>query len=214
MFQSSSELAFRLSNLAEPIPVRNLSFSSSDKRALGLDLGLHLGFAYALFSEAEKTWYMFPQGIGVVDLAPNRYETGFTCFLRLQEILNIVNPAVIFYELVKFTPMFEADVSPQAVVARVATSIELLGALRQTVLLWATDHGVPTIGIPIQVIKKTATGSGKANKKDIIEACNKMFKTDLSVDLAGADDAADAAFVLYSGLLNYGCPSFEQKIES
>lgn len=173
---------------------------SPAKVALGLDLGLSLGYAYALYSPYELRWYIFSSAIGSLQLDKGKTETGFTAFLRLMAFLDIINPSYIFYEEVRFTPDVKTygGKSPSIVVSRVATSAEIIGALRQTVLIWANEHGVPTVGVPIGEIKKVATGSGKATKEDIIEACNERFGTEFGPQ---DSDAADAAFVLYSGLL-------------
>ncbi|GIW58973.1 MAG: hypothetical protein KatS3mg087_0039 [Patescibacteria group bacterium] len=173
---------------------------STAKVALGLDLGLSLGYAYALFSPKELRWHIFSQAIGSLQLDKGKSETGFTAFLRLITFLDIINPSYVFYEEVRFTPDTKTygGKSPAIVVARVATSAEIIGALRQTVLLWANEHEVPTVGIPIGEIKRVATGSGKATKEDIINACNERFGTNFGPH---DSDAADAAFVLYSGLL-------------
>lgn len=202
VYKNVQSLRGELDSLKSCVAVTQDFSTSSAKTAIGLDFGLNCGFAYAIYSETHKKWYMFPQMISVVDLNTTRYESKSTCFLLIRQLLHLVNPSVIFYEDVKFTPQSNYSSNAGAIVARVSTSIELLSSLRAVALMWAEDNNVPFIGISIQTIKKTATGSGKANKQQVIEACNKMFGTNLSESGAGHDNAADAAFVLYSGLIN------------
>jgi len=203
MYRTLTEIALQLNNLSDPIPVQ-IQCIDTEIRALGLDLGLNCGYAYALYSNKEKCWYMFPQAIGVLDLSPTRYDVGFNCFVRLQELLSTIKPRLLFYEAIRFTPSFDTDVTPNVVVRRVAAPFELLVSLQQTLLLYANDHGIPAIAIPTQVIKRVATGSGRAKKEQIVRRCNELFKTAFTEDMVGMDNAADAAFVLYAGLQQYG----------
>lgn len=202
VYKNINLLRTELDSLKSCVAVTQDFSCSGTKTAIGLDFGMNCGFAYAIYSDKQEKWYMFPQMISVVDLNTTRYESKSTCFLLLRQLLHLIHPDVIFYEDVKFTPSTNYSSNAGAIVARVSTSIELLSSLRAVALLWAEDNNVPFVGIPIQVIKKTATGSGRANKQQIIEACNKMFGTSLSDTGPGHDNAADAAFVLYSGLVN------------
>jgi len=205
-YKTLNDIALILDSTQESIPIVKQLSPKDSPRAIGLDFGLNLGFAYA-FTQVKSTpsaWYIFPQAIGVLNLDQSRYESGSTIFLRLRDLLNVVSPSIIFYEDVKFTPSFDESVNVNIVVRRMAAPFELLTALRQTCLLWAEDHNIPMFGISIGTIKKTATGSGKANKFAVITACNEKFKTEFDPDTRGVDNAADAAFVLYAGLLQYG----------
>lgn len=179
--------------------------------ALGLDLGLHCGFAYSLYHPEKRIWYLFPGSIGIINLSPTKYESGSSCFIRLLDFLDEINPKIIFYELIRFTPHIKGGTAK--ILRRVAQPIELLSSLRQTALIWSEENKIPFIGIPIQTIKKVATGRGNANKKDIIEACNEQFKTSLDPNKKYADNAADAAFVLYAGLSSYSSSACKWGLE-
>lgn len=203
VYKTLPQVALDLQNLSNPIPVAEVLSGPPDRIALGLDFGLNCGFAFSIYSATRKRWYMFPHLIGVLDLNAGRYESKSISFLLLRQFLSTANPSLIFYEDVKFTPPADLFSSTSSVVARVASSSELLSSLRVVALLWAEDHNVPFLGIPIGTIKKLATGSGRANKAAMIQACNNQFGTELDESAAGHDNAADAAFILYSGLLNY-----------
>ena len=203
-YKPLQQIALDLKNLENPIPVAEVLDGPPDRLALGLDFGLNLGYAFAVYSNTRKKWYMFPHMIGVLDLNAGRYESKSISFLLLRQFLSLANPSVIFYEDVKFTPPAEYLSSTAEVVARVASASELLSSLRAVALLWAEDHNVPFLGIPIGTIKRIATGSGRANKAAVIRACNSQFGTTLDESMPGSDNAADAAFITYAGLLNYG----------
>lgn len=202
-YKTLQQVALDLKNLENPIPVAEILNGTPDRLALGLDFGLNCGFAFAIYSNSRKRWYMFPHMIGVLDLSAGRYESKSTSFLLFRQFLSLANPSVIFYEDVKFTPPAELYSSTSEIVARVASASELLSSFRAVALLWAEDHNIPFIGIPIGTIKRIATGSGRANKAAMIQACNKQFGTTLEEGAPGSDNAADAAFILYAGLLNY-----------
>lgn len=177
------------------------------KVAVGLDLGTRCGFSYAV-CRADGVWDFRPWQTGYFDLSSGRYESGNIGFLRLRMFLDVLKPVAIFYEDVKFTPGETlTKFSASRVMARCATSSELLSAFRQTMLLWAEDNRAYSMGYPIQTIKRWATGKGNANKRDMVHACNTRFGTDFGIEdceQTGADDAADAVFVLSCGLEDYG----------
>ena len=179
----------------------------TDRVALGLDLATNCGYAYAVH-RTPAAWEFNPWQMGVWDLAAGRYDTGGIIFLKLRRFLYEVNPALVFYEDVKYTPA-EAITKFNAAqaLARAATSAELIGALKMTLVAWCTDHKVDCTGVPIGTIKKLATGKGNANKELVIEACNQTFGTNFdptAYKTTGADNVADAAWVLRTGLDEFG----------
>lgn len=202
-YKSLEEINSTIHREEKPILISKFIKDPKSITTLGLDFGLNCGFAYSVYSNTNKAWYIFPDSIGVYKLSTSRYESGSTAFLRLRDLCYTINPKYIFYEDIKFTPSFAKDVNPAAVIARAATSAELLTSLRQTVLLWAEDNNIPCVGVPIGTIKKYATGKGRAKKEEVIQACNEKFNTNLDPNDNGSDNAADAAFVLYAGLSEY-----------
>ena len=179
----------------------------SDKIALGIDLGTCCGYAYSII-RPDGSWEFNPWFMGLWDLSSGRYDTGNIGFLRLRYFLAKMRPHIVFYEDVKNTPS-EAVTRYNAsrLLARAATSSELLGAFKQTLVLWCEDHGAHCTGIPIGTIKRCATGKGNANKEQMIQACNREFNTNFEHDtyaMTGADNVADAAWVLRTGLIELG----------
>ena len=119
--------------------------------------------------------------------------------VRLKQFLTATQPDYILYEDVKFVGSHEPGATATAILARAASSLELIGALRAAVVEWAHHRSVPCQGIPIGALKRRATGKGNANKEQMIEACNRLYGTDMDPDTykeTGADNIADAAHLL------------------
>ena len=178
-----------------------------EQLALGLDLGTACGYSFAIL-HPNGTWEFNPWFMGLWDLSSGRYDTGNIGFLRLRQFLHTVRPTIVWYEDVKFTPSEAVTrFNASRIIARAATSAELIGAFKQTLVLWCEDRDVHCTGIPIGTIKKRATGKGNANKEDMIRACNLEFQTNFDVEsyhTTGADNVADAAWVLRTGLDELG----------
>jgi Holliday junction resolvasome RuvABC endonuclease subunit len=177
-------------------------------RCLGLDLGSNCGVAIYDYVPGKK---LLREKLEFFqwDLANNGLDSGASRFVRLRGFLNVVNPDAIAYEDVKYTPPREFFINRKfgipAIMARVATASEVLGGMKVTVATWAEEKNIPSMGFGITTIKKFATGSGRANKEDMIKAANKNFET--AFDPAkykndGIDNVVDAAFVLLMLLRN------------
>jgi len=178
---------------------------AKDKRVirfLGLDLGSNCGVAIydyvpnqGLLKEKLQLFQW--------DLSPQGLESGAARFVRLRSFLNVVNPDVIGYEDVKYSPPKEFFVNKKfgipAVLSRVATASEVLGGMKVTVATWAEEGGLISNGFGIATIKKYATGSGKASKDDMIAAANRVLGSSFDQSkykLTGIDNVVDAAFIL------------------
>lgn len=175
---------------------------------MGLDLGTNCGYAYAW--QVGDSWQRSPGFCGQLDLSAGKFDSGAIRFVRLTHYLQVLKPAIIFYEDVKYDP--QPGLTAAQAVARVSTAAELFGAFKGALCLWAETRGVPLTGFTITEIKKHAA-SGRANKEKMIQACNEKFGTTFSAEgyeQTGVDNIADAMFVLDLGLQEYGLGQFKE----
>jgi len=171
-------------------------------RCLGLDLGSSCGVAIYDYLPDKKLLQDKLQ-LFQWDLSCGGLDSGAARFVRLRGFLNTVNPDAIAYEDVKYTPPREFFVNKKfgipAILSRVATASEVLGGMKVTVATWAHELNIPSTGFGVTTIKKFATGSGRANKEDMIKAANKSFNTAFDpakYKAEGIDNVVDASFVL------------------
>ena len=146
--------------------------------------------------------------MGQWDLSAGPFDSGSIRFARLRQFLAVLRPDFVCYEQVRFSPdktMMAG--SMQAIMARAATSIEFMGAIKGTLCTWCEENGVPCTGFAIGEIKKRATGKGVADKKLMIQATNSFFGVDLDPENFannGDDNVADAVWTCVLGLEQYG----------
>lgn len=177
------------------------------KRIAGIDLGTNCGIAFCDFIPGQPILAApIIMGQWLLDLGP--YDTGPLRHVRLKQFLSVLQPDLIMYEDVKFSPPAELfrGKAIGVVVARVSTSAEFIGGLKTTLTTWAAEHGIPTHGLAISEIKKFATGKGVADKVKMIEAANEKFGTafdPLTYERTGVDNIVDAAFACYYGVEAY-----------
>jgi Holliday junction resolvasome RuvABC endonuclease subunit len=171
-------------------------------RFLGLDLGCNCGVAVFDYRKGEK---LLQENLQLFqwDLSVQGMESSAARFVRLRSFINTVEPDVIGYEDVKYTPPREFFVNKKfgipAVLSRVATASEILGGMKVTVATWAEEANIVSNGYAISTIKKYATGNGRANKDDMIAAANKHLGAAFDASKyknTGIDNVVDAAFVL------------------
>lgn len=173
--------------------------------AIALDLGTRTGFSATLVDTTQPLdWSKVSIFQGQLDLSLNHYETRAVHPLRLRGFLESIHPDIVFVEDVKYTAQKEFG-SVAAACARVYNTAEFFGGLKQAIGDWGEITGTPVLYFPIGRIKQRATGSGRANKLDIIRAHNKEFGTAFPEDekaaaAAGADNVADSGFILALGL--------------
>lgn len=182
------------------------------KRCIGIDLGTSCGIAIADFVPGQPVRKV-DMLLGQWDLSVGDYETNPLRFIRLKQFLSVARPDLVMFEDVKNTPSQEqmnqrGYDGVAAIVARVATASELLGGFKVILTTWCEERGIPAHPLPIQHIKKHATGKGNCGKPEMIRACNEKFGTDFdpSEDVfkrEGTDNMADAAFACDLGLLLY-----------
>lgn len=168
----------------------------TQKRVLGVDLGTNCGVAWADISKGKA-----PQIVaGQWDLSLGPYDTGPLRHIRLKQFLSVLQPDLIGFEDVKFTPdkaMFGGK-GVSVIVARVANASELLGGFKITLTTWAEERGIPAEGFAIGEIKKYATGKGNAGKPEMIKAANEKYGAGLKIEdfeSTGADNIADAIHI-------------------
>ena len=189
-------------------------------RFLGLDLGSNCGVAiYDYTPTKDGKVRLLQENLHLFqwDLSSQGLESGAARFVRLRSFLRVVNPDVIGYEDVKYSPPKEFFVNKKfgipAVLSRVATASEVLGGMKVTVATWAEEHQKLSNGFAIATIKKSATGNGKASKEDMIAAANRVFGGAFDATKyksTGIDNVVDAAFVL-TLLVQKNYPAFPKK---
>ena len=198
-------------SIRDPAALDELLIRTGQPMALGLDLATMTGYACCCFNPEEPITVdrLRPSLVmGQFDLSAGQYDSGASRFVTLRQMLYKLKPSIIFYEQVRNTPVLAAGpMNLHAVMGRVYTAAKLAGALTGNVSSWAEEKDIPCVGLEIAHIKKRATGKGNASKTDMIEAANSVFGSDLSVEgyeTTGADNVADALFVLLLGLEQYG----------
>lgn len=178
------------------------------KRCAGVDLGTSCGIAFADFKPGQPIVDV-PIMLGQWDLSIGPYDSGILRLVRLKQFLTILQPDLVTYEEVKFTPgqeLLKKRQSAAAIVARVSTAAEFLGALKATLGIWCEERNVPAHGLGISAIKKYATGKGNASKVQMIEAANEQMGLGFSTEdyeKTGSDNICDAAFCCKMGLEAY-----------
>lgn len=136
---------------------------------LALDLGTRMGWAMGDKSLIHT---------GFVDLKQDRFEGGGMRYLRLHHWLDNLDfkPQAVYYEEVR---------------RHAGTSAaHVYGGFQSTVCAWCEKHKIPYAGIPVQTIKKHATGKGNANKSAMLTAANRAGRDIMD------DNEADAYWLL------------------
>lgn len=119
---------------------------------LNLDLGTKTGWA-VIRSCGEILW-------GTQSFQPGRYEGGGMRYLRfaqwLDEMYSISKIEAIHFEEVR---------------RHIGTdAAHVYGGFLSHVSAWAEGKSIPYLGVPVQTIKKFATGKGNAKKEMVIQA--------------------------------------------
>jgi Holliday junction resolvasome RuvABC endonuclease subunit len=175
-----------------------------------LDLGTSTGVAYAWFDPGNPIDYdvfLFKLAL----LNPTcEYETRVCGPVRLINMLEEMQPDVVFMEDVKYKPgsIPVGHMRIRAMFNQVASTGEFFGALKMTVTAWCERNAVPCFGFNIMEIKRRATGGGIADKEKVVRAYNewvghKVLEPE-KCENSGHDDLADAGWVLNLGIESYG----------
>ena len=149
------------------------------KPMLALDLGTTTGFAVGLPDNLiTGTW----------DLKPSRGDGGGMRFVkfraRLNELYAATGFSIVFYEEVRKH--------------RGTAAAHVYGGLQAVLTEWCEAMNAPYEGVPVQTIKKFATGKGNADKGAV-----KAYVRTLGY--APADDnEADAIALYYCKSAEYG----------
>lgn len=177
--------------------------------AVGLDLATSTGVAFAWFDPTKPVSVenLQPIHLSQWDLSVGNYESGALRFVRFLRFLRELNPSIVYFEDVKYSPPQGLNTRTIAqVMARTYPTAEFIGALKGLLAAYCEEQNVPCAAIPIGAIKKYATGRGNSNKVDMIKACNQQFGTDFDTEgyeSSGVDNISDAAFCLLLGLEQY-----------
>jgi len=173
------------------------------KRVVGIDLGSNCGVSFCDFNKKTGVRQILVMGQWDLNLGP--HDTGPMRFIRMKQYLTILQPDLVMYEDVKYTPSKDSvgGGGISAIVARVAKASELLGGLKVILTAWCEERGIPAEGLSIAHIKKYATGKGNAGKELMIEAANEQFGTDFdpaTYQNTGVDNIVDSAFCCKMGV--------------
>lgn len=122
---------------------------------------------------------------GTSSFQNGRFDGGGLRYLRfgqwLKEIILLGNPAIVFYEEVRRHMSTDAAHVHGGLLAVMQAELEA--------------EKIPYMGIPVQTIKKFATGKGNAKKDKMIEAAKAKWPRLDIVD----DNCADALWILETG---------------
>lgn len=172
--------------------------SASEKVCLGIDVGTKCGYALTYVDKDFNPQKMAIPVYGIWDLSSGPYDSGALRLHKLRQFLEQVSPDLVGVE---GSPMqMGSGVRANGKVLGVGmTAQAFLAALRGVIAEWCESRGVPHTHIPVSRVKKHATGSGNANKIDVIRAANSRFGFGFPEDdKKGWDNVADASFVLSS----------------
>lgn len=118
---------------------------------LSLDLGTHCGWK---IGDREMSLS------GVWEFGNSRFEGGGMRFVKFAKSLNdlaaTMRPELVVYEEVR------RHIG--------TTAAHVYGGLQATLTAWCEREGIPYQGVPVQTIKKSATGKGNASKEMMIAA--------------------------------------------
>lgn len=152
-------------------------------KTLGLDIATTTGWAIAEAAEGKRT--LFHCGEWALGKTDGRGLLTFDKKLELQLAQGVTRVAC---EDVLFI--------------RSRAQGHSYGALRGMVLKTCYDWGVPVLWVPVQRVKRHATGSGAADKADMVAAASKRFGPSVAGDAELTDNMADALWVLDYALQN------------
>jgi crossover junction endodeoxyribonuclease RuvC len=138
---------------------------------LALDLGTDTGYALSNGGVIVS---------GSMNYKPKRYEGGGMRYLRFKRWLDEIHASVKLTEIV-----FE-EVRRH----RGTDAAHVYGGFLSTLTSWCEENDIPYSGVPVQAIKKFATGKGNADKVAVIQAVQKW-----GFDVK-SDDEADAIALL------------------
>jgi len=177
------------------------------RRIVGLDLASSCGVSFCDIIPGQPITDAPIIG-GQWDLSVGTHDTQSIRYVRLKQFLETIEPALIFYEEVKFTGAVPPGMrnNIQAIVARAVTGAQVVQGLCAILVTWAEERNIPCEAIPIGTIKKFATGKGNANKVAMIEACNKTHGTDFETEdyeSTGVDNIADSMWLCHMAVQNY-----------
>ena len=152
---------------------RTKNIVTSRIRVLALDLATTTGWA---LSEDIGTTQNISSGIWKLKI--NRFAGGGMRYVRLRKFLDEIGKV----DLLSFEEVHRHMGTAAA---------HIYGGCLATITAWAEENNIPYEGIPVQTIKKFATGKGNASKEKMVQAF-----TDKTGQIPESDDEADAYWIL------------------
>lgn len=149
-------------------------------KILSLDLGTNTG--WATWTEATHI------KSGVQSFTNDRFSGGGMPFLRFTQWLDEMNQIVDGFDLVTFE-----EVRRHAG----TTAAHKYGGFLSVLAMWCENKKIPYQGVPVQHIKKHATGKGNARKEAVIGAMVEFGHDPRD------DNEADALALLYYAREHY-----------
>lgn len=124
------------------------------------------GAVLALDMGTTTGWAMWSPGglvtTGTARFAPRRHEGGGMRYLRFRGWLNEVQATT--------RPLIGAVVYEEVRRHLGTDAAHIYGGLLAHMTAWAEAHKIPYRGVPVQAIKRAATGKGNAKKDAMIQA--------------------------------------------
>ena len=148
--------------------------------------------------------------MGQWDLKLGSHDTNPIRYIRLKQLLAVMEPDLVMFEEVKFTganmPTGMTKFNLHAMVARAVTGSMVVHQLTAILSTWCAERDIPCQGLPISTIKKFGAGKGNAGKKEMVLACNERFGTNFdpeTYEQTVVDNIADSAFCCEMGVQLY-----------
>lgn len=150
-------------------------------RILAIDPGTNLGWA------VNKD----PVDYGHLSLATKRTEGAGMRYVRLKSMLTDLKVSIGDLDLVVFEEV-RRHLGTQAA--------HVYGGIIAVLMMWCESHDVAYISVPVQHVKKFATGKGNATKSMMVDAAIHKY----GLESKPTEDEADALAILGWAVAEYG----------
>jgi len=194
-----------------PVEEKISSLVTNADRALGLDLGLELGYAVAERDKETGQWNINKDHVGVLNLRLRKNEVYATAFIKFWDFLEKIKPGRIFYEELYYTPRKKESTWGRFV------SRDILVSLRTILQLWASHNMISVEGVnPSKITAflrkevnefKNPRESNLTKKMAAVTFVKKRFGIEVK------HHTADAILCLLLGLAYNGTARFAEAIK-